>query len=295
MEKLINQNHTSIKQKIIFLDIDGTLTEAGSNIPPKTALAAIEKTRALGNYVFLCTGRNYQMLSPLLEYEFDGYIASSGGYVKVGEQVIFDCPMTKEERNFAFDVFKKYNIYRTVECLQGSYTDEGFKEFLEQHASEKGNSELLRWRKQIEKNLNIRPMSEYAGDPVYKIVFMGTDLEKMNLAKQELENQFLFCLQDMDQYGILNGELINQRFHKGTGVKMVAEKLGIPLENTIGYGDSMNDKEMLEVVGHAICMGNGSQTLQNLADEVCGAVTEDGLYHSFVKMGLLKKESDVCS
>ena len=30
-----------MKQKLIFLDIDGTLTPAGSNTPPKSAMDAI--------------------------------------------------------------------------------------------------------------------------------------------------------------------------------------------------------------------------------------------------------------
>lgn len=32
--------------------------------------------------------------------------------------------------------------------------------FLEKHGSEGSNSELLRWRRQIEHSLNIRPMAE---------------------------------------------------------------------------------------------------------------------------------------
>jgi hydroxymethylpyrimidine pyrophosphatase-like HAD family hydrolase len=51
--------------KLIFLDIDGTLTEPGSNTPPESALKALEMTKAKGNKVFLCTGRNVAMLAPL--------------------------------------------------------------------------------------------------------------------------------------------------------------------------------------------------------------------------------------
>ena len=38
--------------KLIFVDIDGTLTEAGSNVPPQSALDAIKATQAKGNKVF---------------------------------------------------------------------------------------------------------------------------------------------------------------------------------------------------------------------------------------------------
>ena len=54
--------------KLIFLDIDGTLTTPGSNVPPESALRAIRGAQAAGNKVFLCTGRNYAMLEPVLQY-----------------------------------------------------------------------------------------------------------------------------------------------------------------------------------------------------------------------------------
>ena len=64
--------------KLIFLDIDGTLTVPGENVPPESALEAIRKTQEKGNKVFLCTGRNYAMLKPLLKYGFDGIVAGAG-------------------------------------------------------------------------------------------------------------------------------------------------------------------------------------------------------------------------
>ena len=87
-----------MEKKLIFLDIDGTLTEPGSNTPPGSALMAIRQAQEEGHRVFLCSGRSYAMLSPLLEYGFDGVIASSGGYIICGNQVLFDCPMTQEQK-----------------------------------------------------------------------------------------------------------------------------------------------------------------------------------------------------
>ena len=38
-----------MNKKLIFLDIDGTLTPAGSNVPPKSALEAIRKANGACN------------------------------------------------------------------------------------------------------------------------------------------------------------------------------------------------------------------------------------------------------
>lgn len=276
-----------MEPKVIFLDIDGTLTEPGSNEPPETAIQAISKARQAGNFVFLCTGRNYDMLRPLLRYEFDGLIASSGGYVECQGQVIYDCPMTEDQRRLAMDVLEKNGVFRTVECMDGSYTDEGFKEFLRKNAGEGGNSELLRWREQIEKALNIRPMKEYQGQPVYKIVVMSPSRERLSEPRKVLEDDFVFCIQDSGRDGLINGEVVNRKFDKGKAIRRVCDYLHIPIGNSVAIGDSMNDLEMMEAVGFGICMENGSEALKKMADDICPPVGKDGIHAAFLKHGLM--------
>lgn len=276
-----------MKRKIVFLDIDGTLTEPGSNEPPESAIEAIFQARKEGNYVFLCTGRNYDMLRPLLRYDFDGVIASSGGYIEYQKEVIYDCPMTENQQRLAMEVLEKNGVFRTVECRDGSYTDEGFKEFLRRHAKEAGNSELLRWREQIEKSLNIRPMKEYKGQPVYKIVIMSPSWEQISESEKMLKSDFFFCIQDENEGGFINGEVVNRAFDKGKGVRKVCEYLHVALEDSIAIGDSMNDREMMEAAGLGICMENGSTELKKMADDICPSVLEDGIRCAFLKHDLI--------
>ncbi|MCX4269808.1 MAG: HAD family hydrolase [Lachnospiraceae bacterium] len=270
-------------RKVIFLDIDGTLTEPGSNEPPESAVTAICQARKKGNFVFLCTGRNYDMLQPLLKYGFDGVVASSGGYIICQEEVIYNCPMTEEQKQKAMTVLEENGIFRTIECKDGSYTDEGFKEFLREHAAEGSNSELLRWREQIEQSLNILPMKEYRGQPIYKIVIMSPSWEQIAESREQLQSDFTFCIQDEYKHGFVNGEIVNKKFHKGKAVERVCDYLKIPLYYSVAIGDSMNDKEMLETAGLSICMRNGSEELKNLADDICPSVQEGGIRYAFLK------------
>lgn len=276
-----------MEKKIIFLDIDGTLTEPGSNEPPKSAVWAIRQAQKKGNYVFLCTGRNYNMLQPLLQYHFDGVIASSGGYITCDETVIFDCPMTEQQRQLVMGVLKENGVYRTVECLDGSYTDAEFKEFLREHAAEGGNSELLRWREQIEKALNILPMEAYRGQPVYKIVVMSPTREQLVAPQKCLASDFTFCIHDINGNGFVNGEVVNRKFDKGRAVERVCEYFHIPVCNSVAIGDSMNDREMLEMAGLSICMENGSEELKKLVDDICPPVLQNGICKAFQKHQLI--------
>lgn len=277
-----------MEKKIIFLDIDGTLTEPGSNIPPGSALRAIRAAQERGHLVFLCSGRNYEMLSPLLSYGFDGVIASSGGYILCGDQVVYDCPMTEAQKTLAMEVLERNGVFRTIECRDGSYTDEGFKVFLREHGEEGGNSELLRWREQIESSLNILPMKEYRGQPVYKIVVMSPSMEQLAQPQAVLQKDFEFCIQDSDAFGIINGEVVNREFDKGKGVERVCRYLGMSIENTIAFGDSMNDKEMMETAAISVCMENGSEAIKAIADQICPPVTKDGLYQGFQRLHLME-------
>lgn len=276
-----------MERKIIFLDIDGTLTEPGKNIPPESALQAIRGAREKGHAVFLCTGRNYDMMKPLLKYGFDGFIASSGGYIQCGNEVIYDCPLTEEQRVLALGLFEKNNIFRTIECNEGAFTDPGFKDFLRKNAETSGNSEFLRWREQLEKNLNMRPIEEYKNQAVYKVVLMVDEEWKLKEPMEVLSDEFAFVIQEKNEHGYINCEFISKQYDKGQAVKRVCEHLGVALENTFAFGDSMNDLEMMEMAGISVCMENGSPALKEIADDICKSVSEDGIYYAFKKHGLL--------
>jgi Cof subfamily protein (haloacid dehalogenase superfamily) len=279
-----------VNKKLIFLDIDGTLTAPGSNVPPQSALDAIRAAQALGHKVFLCTGRNYDMLRPLLAYGFDGAVASGGGYVFMGDQVLFDCPMTEEQKERALRLFAEGGVLRTIEARDASYCDPGMGEFLQQCSG--GNSELLRWREALEKDLGIRPMAEYDGRPIYKVVFMCARAEQLAGAIRELEGEFYFLVQDLAGANCLNGELVNRKFDKGSGIRQVCKALNVPLSYTVGVGDSMNDLEMIETVGTGVCMANGSPNLKKRSDLVCPSVDEDGLAWAFRELGLVESHKN---
>ena len=271
--------------KLVFLDIDGTLTEPGTNVPPESALRAIRAAQKAGNRVFLCTGRNHIMLSPLLAYGFDGFVGSSGGYVVCGDKVLYDHPMPREQSDAIHRVLHESGVHCTVEARDASYSDEDVMDFLAGISG--GNSELVRWRRALEENLHIQHMHEYDGAPIYKIVFMCYRPEQLDAARAVYEKDFNFVVQDAGSQGFVNGELNSRAFDKGCGIRLIAEELGVPMEDTVGFGDSMNDLEMIETVGVSVCMDNGSAALKERSTMVCPAVSEDGIAQAFEQLKLI--------
>ena len=272
--------------KLVFLDIDGTLTVPGENTPPKGALQAIRTARENGHKVFLSTGRNPAMCAPLLDFGFDGMIACAGGYVRYKDTVLYDHPMTQRQLQTAMEVLHKDNVFRTIEALDATYGDSEIRDIAA--VSHEVNSELERWRKELADTLNIRPMEAYDGRPIYKIVIMCEKMEQLDNARQLLEEEFDFCMQTLSAHAdCVNGDLINRAFSKATGMDLLCRHLGVSPADTIAFGDSVNDIPMLEAAGMAVCMENGDRELQALSDFVSPAVDREGLAKSFQALGLV--------
>ncbi len=275
-----------MKKKLIFLDIDGTLTLPGHNEPPESALKAIRAAQARGHKVFLCTGRNPGMLAPLLKFGFDGFIGCAGGYVKVGDEVIFDCPMEPEDAGEVMRLLHEDGVFRTVEGRDFTWGDEDLGDFLESAGT--GNSEIERWRKALAESLHILPMSAYDGSPVYKVVIMCMEDRQLQRTRDRFGDRYNMVLQEIKDpaHPCLNGELINRAFDKGRAIERICRYCGAEIADTIGFGDSMNDLEMIRTVGTSVCMANGAEALKRESDRVCPAVEEDGMAIAFAELGL---------
>lgn len=271
--------------KLIFLDVDGTLTAPGGQEPPESAVRAIKSAQKRGHKVFLCSGRNNAMMEPLYKYGFDGGIASCGGYVFSGETVFRDCPMPEDQKNRLITLFEENGVSIELESKDDSYCDGRAKRFLED--KEDRNSHLLRMIRAVWIELGPHPLEEYDGRPVYKLVYVYESDDQLDDAKAEFGNDLKFITHDFSEADCKFGEVISSMIDKGSAARLVAEELGYDIADTIGFGDSMLDLEMIEAVGTSVCMDNGSPKLKEMSDLVCPAVEDDGIEWAFRKLGLI--------
>ena len=75
---------------------------------------------------------------------------------------------------------------------------------------------------------------------------------------------------------------------KGVAIEKVLAHFGLDASQAIAFGDSFNDLEMLQTVGVGVAMGNATAQLKAVADDVCGPVSEDGIYHYCLDHGLIE-------
>lgn len=277
-----------MNRKLIFLDIDGTFVSAMA-APSAYAVEAVRGARANGHKVFLCTGRNMPIIgNDILEVGFDGVIASAGSHVEIEGEVLFDKILPEETIQECLSIFHAHGMYCRIETPEGIYTDPQMEALLRTAKPDKTNSELIRMQKEIEAGITISPYEEYPGQGAYKICFTSKDLESIEKTKKYLEDRFGYAVHPYaNSSTCYNGEIIPKGIDKGKGMEIVCQYYGEHLQNTIAFGDSMNDYEMMMTAGISVAMGNACEELKQIADVVCGNVLEDGIYYEFRRMGLI--------
>jgi len=281
-----------MSQKIIFLDIDGTLTvPASGQVTPKVK-SAIKAAQDNGHYVFICTGRNRAGIRSLMELGFDGAICSAGGYIEVNGKQIFESFLSDEELKKVRNILDSYDISYNMEATHITFqSDEMSEEFFKHHLpADKVNSELGRMLQAQKNQFNIHSFDEYDQQPlpIHKICFITHDQDALNKVMKRLSDQYHFVIHDVFSQTIINGEMMKNGNDKGVAVNRVCEYLGIDKADTIGFGDSMNDYEMIKTCAYGVVMANGSQELKQYADTICESVQEDGIYHEFKRLGLME-------
>ena len=74
---------------------------------------------------------------------------------------------------------------------------------------------------------------------------------------------------------------------KGVAIEKVLDYYQIPVSEAIAFGDGGNDIEMLKTVGHGVAMGNATEDVKEIADDICGSVQDDGIFTYCKKHNLI--------
>lgn len=278
-----------MEQKIVFLDVDGTLSLPNGEVSNRVK-RAIQQARQNGHYIFLCTGRNKAGVQSLMSIGFDGVICSAGGYIEYDGDKIYESCLKEEDVKEARDIFEKNNIMYNLETTHMTFQDDDMNEaFIKIHLeNEEMNSELSRLMNEQKDRFNIHSIKDYEANPlpVQKLCFMAYSEENLEEPRRVLSKKYNFIVHEFLSTDIINGEIIIKGTNKGNAVRFVVDYLGLSMKDTICFGDSMNDLEMIQACYHSVVMENGSEKLKSNATAVCESVFDDGVYHEMKRLGL---------
>lgn len=248
---------------LIALDVDGTLLKADKTLHPDT-YADIEYAVSRGVQVAFCTGRPVAELSPYIKaLPMMRYAVCTSG------ALVYDCHEQRRlyERGISPDI--------AAEVLQVA------KQY-------RAMPHLMIERESIVAAADLCHMADFhmgVFQPLYEIVATQVDdmlaesqhhdvFEKINIYFREPEHRaaafealkhlpLQFALAETTSL-----EMTAQGVNKGSGLRRLAEHLGIPMAQTVGIGDSDNDRDMLGAVGLSVAMGNALPDIRSACDRV---------------------------
>ena len=119
-------------------------------------------------------------------------------------------------------------------------------------------------------------ISKYQDQGIHKLCFIAFNREDIEKTKILLPN-YHFIVHEMFSQHSINGEIIKKGIDKGLAIKKVVETLHMKMEDTIAFGDSMNDYEMLQTVKYGYAMANAMPPVKEVAYQVIDSNENDGV------------------
>lgn len=249
--------------RLIASDMDGTLLDEHSKVPPET-YDLIRRLREKGVRFAASSGRRYDTLceffAPVVD-EMD-FVASNGAQVYVEGKLI--------DREVISHLAIKQLVY-TVSLFPDMHVvffDDTNSFLLEDEGM---------FVREVDKDLpNIKRIPDLP-DPSVSILKASVfcDENVMDCAyvlSRELGDKFVFA--PSGEHWI---DAIQCGVSKATGIRQVMSYYGCMPSEVMAFGDSMNDYEIIKYVGDGCAMANARPALKAVADRIIGANTAQGV------------------
>lgn len=261
--------------RAIFFDIDRTLYDHRSDFVPPSTLAAIAALRARGIVPAIATGRGYAALPPRIAQlvasgEIALVVSSNGQYNRLGDRVLSAHPLPVADIE---------SLIRAFRAHDWEYT------FVSERHMAAGRSRGSSHRV-------LRGYPCYIVAPDY---FREHAVHQMIvLAPVEEEAALQAILADHGgRYRSVRShasavDLLHADGSKARGIRDACAALGFTPQETLAFGDGLNDVEMFTAVGCAVAMGDACDALKAVASHITGTLEEDGIARALLDLGVLE-------
>ena len=275
--------------KIVFLDVDGTLTNYENQIPA-SAIDAIRKARANGHRVYICTGRSEaEVYQEIWDIGFNGMIGGNGSYVKDGDTVVMWQHLTLHQCKQIVNWLQEKGLEFYLEANSGLYASENFEEsakpVIKKYVGRKGEDTAAVDVRSVFPDMIFGEENLYRAD-LNKVSFILSDYQDYLDANEKFPNLKVGTWGGAGETALF-GDIGVKGIDKGYAIDVLLEHLGASIEDTFAFGDAKVDIPMLEKCSIGIAVASGGDEIKQMADHVTSAVDDDGIYKAFSKYGLI--------
>jgi hypothetical protein len=259
-----------MKEKVLVLDIDGTLTNSRKEISPETK-KGIQETLKRGHKVILASGRptpGMRRYEQELELEkYGGYLLSFNGAriveCRTGEIVY--------QRILPLNLVPGlYNFAKQNGCGLITYLGDKVISAFEPDEYVRLEAGINGLEIQVVENFK-----EYVDFDINKCL-MTAPPERAAELEKELAGRY------GDRLSIYRSEpffieIMPKNVDKAASLDHMLETIGLTREDAICCGDGFNDISMIKYAGVGVAMGNAQPAVKDAADYITGTNDEDGL------------------
>lgn len=237
-------------------------------------MRAIRALRKNGHLAFINSGRSQAfIIDPmLLGLGWDGFVSGCGTYVQAGERVLTDSLIDNVELARVVRTARDHGVRIVLEGRFCLYFDD------DQFAHDPYGQMLI--RELGEKRRTIRDHWQN-----WRCGKFSVDLDTAadGVKWLDLMSDKYCCI----SHNAKVTELVPYGFGKAAGMREVCSYLGIPGEDSVVFGDSINDLDMFEAAGTAVAMGTASEPVRAAADLVTDGPMDGGIEHALRNLGLI--------
>ena len=249
--------------KIAFFDVDGTILKSGHRELSEKTVWILNRLRQEGVILCMATGRGYPCVPDFNNMKFDIYLTYTGSFVTDGMNVMRNNPLHKRDAK---------QIIRNLIEMGKSFTV-GCRDLLYVYGQDPYSGAYPYAHKE---SLTVERLSLLEKIDIYQIMCRCEKEEHGVILKDTSYARIsAWCDSAIDIIPLYGG--------KAAAVEDVLKYYGFAVDEAFAFGDSRNDMDMLKAVGTGIAMGNAENDVKKIADEICGSVDDDGVYHYFIE------------
>ena len=274
--------------KLVAFDLDGTVLDSNKYVSKKNR-SAIWNLGKFNYTIVAATGRLYEGIpEPLRKIPFLRYcICANGAY-------IYDTALKRTISRAEVPLESALKFYEYMDtldvlydCYQGNtgYMTKDMYDRAEEYVPEKGILQLVKTMRNPVPEL--KQYLREKGEDIQKLQAYFKDTELRDRQLELLPKMFPELLFTTS---VKNNIEVNSKYaSKGSALATLCDYLDIDISETVAFGDSLNDMDMIRRAGLSIAMRNAQDEIKEAADIVTLSNDEDGVADAIYKY-LLKKD-----